>query len=87
MLPKDVVQKIEAAKADVAQMRERNESLRKSLAEKVPEQEAVPEETWDDPSVVREVERLERAAERVKRISSQPVAPMLVNSAVAKVGR
>lgn len=74
-LPPDVRAKLAAATADVRQMQIDRLSIEQSVEELSEDDDGdgVPlEELVDDPSVVREVERLQRVERRVRRTSDRP---------------
>ncbi len=83
-LPIPVEQALAAVDDDLERVRRERADLSRRIAElaaladldeDVEEEisDAIPEETFDDPSVVRQVERVRKTAERVRRSSGSPV--------------
>ena len=82
-LPPEVEAKLASCKAEVAAMRQARLDNADSIDELLSqgdidaEIDAIPDETFDDPSIVRAVERLEQ---RVKRSSVPPLLPAAVRA-------
>lgn len=76
-LPPEVEAKLAACEADVRLMQIERLSIEQSVDAfisqgDVDEDDAIPEETFDDPSIVREVQQLRRVERRVTRSSDPP---------------
>ena len=84
-LPAHVTAELEACKSDIEGVTKRRLDLQRQIDAAISEDSdaaAIPEETFDDPSVVREVTALEAEARRVRRTSSSPQAAMVASAAV-----
>lgn len=77
-LPIDVEQKLAACAQEIERMKQERLLIEESIDEVLSSdgEDAIPEETFDDPSIVREVRELERVQRRVRRSSASPVAPV-----------